>query len=139
MPFHIKALKGVLSKQVPNSITDIIEEIQVAFDDEMDVGEGKISPLVRLMSDWTPVIPFRKAQKIIARTSSRMFVGLPLCNESLEENAHARSQRRVSPSCRYAYNKVYNRWSPTPVCARTSESVRSTTFMFIAQFCCALI
>lgn len=44
--FHMKALRGVLAKQIPNSITDIIDEIQVAFDDEMDVGEGKISQLV---------------------------------------------------------------------------------------------
>jgi hypothetical protein len=47
--FHIKAVKEVMSRQVPNSMTDIVEEIQLAFDDEMDVGEGKISPLVWLI------------------------------------------------------------------------------------------
>lgn len=40
--FHIKPLKVFMSRQVPNAITDIIEEIGAAFDDEMDVGEGTI-------------------------------------------------------------------------------------------------
>jgi hypothetical protein len=77
--YQLKVTKVTMARQIPNAMTDVIEEIQAAFDDEMVVTEGKPTRSFELTSDWTPCIPFLKAQKIIARTSNRMFVGLPLC------------------------------------------------------------
>jgi hypothetical protein len=90
--YQLKVTKEMMARQVPNAMTDVIDEIQAAFDDEMDLTEGKLSRSFELTLDWTPCIPLLKAQKIIARTSNRMFVGLPLCIVPLRYCSHLRSQ-----------------------------------------------
>ncbi|KIL60265.1 hypothetical protein M378DRAFT_14248 [Amanita muscaria Koide BX008] len=71
-PIHIDLAKGPLTKNIGTKFADIQNEITVAFDENVPV-KG---------DEWTKVTAYTTVLDIVARTSNRMFVGLPLCRNS---------------------------------------------------------
>ncbi|KAI0071569.1 cytochrome P450 [Panus rudis PR-1116 ss-1] len=70
-PFHLDIIRGHLTRQLASLFTDIRDEIVAAYGDYMPDTE-----------DWTPVYMLPIMQRIVARVSSRVFVGLPMCRNS---------------------------------------------------------
>ncbi|KAI0080654.1 cytochrome P450 [Panus rudis PR-1116 ss-1] len=67
-PFHIEIIRTQLTRQLAGLFSAIREEIVAAYGD-----------LLPETDDWTPVYMIPIMQHIIARVSSRVFVGLPMC------------------------------------------------------------
>ncbi|KAI0073032.1 cytochrome P450 [Panus rudis PR-1116 ss-1] len=67
-PFHIEVIRAHLTRHLASIFADIREEIVAAYND-----------LIPLSEDWTPHYILPTMQQIVARVSSRVFVGLPMC------------------------------------------------------------
>ncbi|KAF8528499.1 cytochrome P450 [Hysterangium stoloniferum] len=67
-PYHIELVRVNLTRSLSAIFADVKEEIGLAFKDSIPLTEG-----------WTPVVVHRVMTQIVARTSSRVFVGVPLC------------------------------------------------------------
>ncbi|KZW02926.1 cytochrome P450 [Exidia glandulosa HHB12029] len=70
--FHITIIRSILSRQLSFVFPEIFEEISQAFQEYIPAREG---------AEWTTVPAFGIMTKIVARTTSRLFVGEPLCRE----------------------------------------------------------
>ncbi|KAJ7578344.1 cytochrome P450 [Mycena floridula] len=69
--FHIDVVRGRLTKQFGVKFLETRDEVLAAFDDEL--------PLTK---DWVKVQDLTGTlQRIISRSSNRLFVGLPLCRD----------------------------------------------------------
>ncbi|KAF7317664.1 Cytochrome P450 [Mycena kentingensis (nom. inval.)] len=68
-PYHPAVIRTSLSRNVGSRFPDIRDEIVCAF--------GDLLPLTG--DEWLVVPAYDSMMRIIARTSNRMFVGLPLC------------------------------------------------------------
>ncbi|CAK5271274.1 unnamed protein product [Mycena citricolor] len=68
-PYHIATVRTSLTRNLGRIFPEVRDEIECAFDDVFALPED----------DWKliPVLP--SIMKVIARTSNRLFVGLPLC------------------------------------------------------------
>ncbi|CAL1709887.1 unnamed protein product [Somion occarium] len=69
-PFHHELIRNQLTRNLTNLFPDVHDEITVAFNDLIPMSTT---------DEWTTVNAFPIMQRIIARVTSRVFVGLPLC------------------------------------------------------------
>lgn len=83
-PHHETIIRTDLLRQLGNLTTDIMDELMVGFDETWGLETGK----------WKSIGVFENMMAIIARTSNRIFVGLPLCLsfQSLLYSARATNQ-----------------------------------------------
>ncbi|ETI26644.1 hypothetical protein G647_10405 [Cladophialophora carrionii CBS 160.54] len=76
-PLHHETIRSELTRQLGALTTDIMDELATAFDDIWGTDT----------TEWKEICPFETMKLIIARTSNRVFVGLPLCrNKALLEH-----------------------------------------------------
>ncbi|PAV19648.1 cytochrome P450 [Pyrrhoderma noxium] len=66
--YHLPIVRNQLTRSLTSRLEDITDEIECSFND-----------LILPTEDWTSVPALRTMQKIVCRTSNRLFVGLPLC------------------------------------------------------------
>jgi hypothetical protein len=76
--YHAHVIKMELTRHISELMPDIVDELGVAMDDEIQVNGGSTS-IPPFNVDWTPIFIYEKTVNIVARISSRVFVGLPLC------------------------------------------------------------
>ncbi|ESK87975.1 cytochrome p450 [Moniliophthora roreri MCA 2997] len=67
-PYHIDVVRGSMTRNLGNKFPEVRDEIKASFDE-----------LLPATNDWTKVHLNSTIMKVIARTSNRLFVGLPLC------------------------------------------------------------
>lgn len=68
-PIHELVIRRDLTRCLGALIPDIEEELNFGVDEQWGTDTEK----------WTDVVVFSTMVKIVARTSNRIFVGLPLC------------------------------------------------------------
>ncbi|KAH7926831.1 cytochrome P450 [Leucogyrophana mollusca] len=71
-PYHISIIRSQLTRNLAALYPDIRDEIVVAFDETLQLEDF----------EWSSVPALDAIQKVICRTSNRLFVGLPLCRNS---------------------------------------------------------
>ncbi|KAL4251285.1 cytochrome P450 family protein [Abortiporus biennis] len=67
-PWHVEIIKAQLTRQIAGVFPDVRDEIVASFAD-----------LIPPSNEWMPVPALDVMRMIVARVSSRAFVGLPLC------------------------------------------------------------
>lgn len=70
-PVHHETITRDLTRQLGNLTTDIMEELTASFDEIWGTDRA----------EWREVCPYSTLQQIVARTSNRVFVGLPACRD----------------------------------------------------------
>ncbi|GJE99517.1 cytochrome P450 [Phanerochaete sordida] len=70
-PWHIPLIRDKLTKHLASAFGDIHDEVETAFKELMPHCE----------EGWVPVHVIKVARDVVARTSNRLFVGLPICRE----------------------------------------------------------
>ncbi|KAJ7137551.1 cytochrome P450 [Mycena crocata] len=70
-PYHDNVVRSTLTRNLGRCFPDVHDEIVCAFDD--------VLPLDGQAQDWQSFQVLPGVMKIVARTSNRLFVGLPLC------------------------------------------------------------
>ncbi|KAJ7086837.1 cytochrome P450 [Mycena belliarum] len=70
-PYHVGAVRGSLTRNLARCFPEVRDEIVHAFDDVLAL-EGK---------EWKTMTVLPQLMQIVARTSNRLFVGLPLCRD----------------------------------------------------------
>ncbi|KAI0640730.1 cytochrome P450 [Trametes meyenii] len=68
-PYHVDIIREKLTRALPAVLPDVIDELQLAVGDHIPAKED----------EWLPVDVMGTIQKIVARASSRVFVGEPAC------------------------------------------------------------
>ncbi|TFK16846.1 cytochrome P450 [Coprinopsis marcescibilis] len=71
-PYHIEVVRGPMTRGFPSRFADIKEEIVESFAEHMPAK----------VDDWTEIPLSDALIPIVARTSNRLFVGLPLCRNA---------------------------------------------------------
>ncbi|KAI0079530.1 cytochrome P450 [Panus rudis PR-1116 ss-1] len=90
-PFHVGIIRAHLTKHLADMFPEMFEEVTTGFKEL----------LPEIGNDWTPVVILPIAQKIIARASNRIFVGLPMCRHpgyidlSIEHTVSVTKARKV--------------------------------------------
>ena len=88
IPYHIPIVRSQLTRSLGDLYLEISDEITTAFDDVLDLrgnGEHVIPSFPCAIheelehSEWKSVPALSSTQKIVCRTTNRVFVGLPLC------------------------------------------------------------
>ncbi|KAF7360043.1 hypothetical protein MVEN_00732100 [Mycena venus] len=70
-PYHAVAIRGSLTRNLGRCFPQVRDEIFHAFDDVLGL-DGK---------DWKLIQVLPTTMQVVARTSNRLFVGLPLCRD----------------------------------------------------------
>lgn len=70
-PFHDEIVKRQLTRHLEAVTPAVVEELGTALDEQWDLDTD----------EWHKVCIWESMQAIIARTSNRVFVGLPLCRD----------------------------------------------------------
>lgn len=89
-PYHIAIVRSQMTRNIGPLYPEIRSEITTAFDDILDLkGNSEHFVLIcggysRMLkySEWKSVPALSTVQKVICRTSNRLFVGPPLCELS---------------------------------------------------------
>ncbi|KAM5543009.1 hypothetical protein V8D89_003393 [Ganoderma adspersum] len=68
-PYHIELIRDKLTRTLPAILPDVVDEIRSAVPEYIPTHED----------EWTSVDVIKTMQKIVARLSNRVFVGLPTC------------------------------------------------------------
>ncbi|KAI0368837.1 cytochrome P450 [Pilatotrama ljubarskyi] len=68
-PYHVDIIKEKLTRSVPAILPDVIDELTLAVPEHIPAKTD----------EWLEVHVMSAMQQIIARASSRVFVGLPIC------------------------------------------------------------
>ncbi|KAJ7445670.1 cytochrome P450 [Mycena latifolia] len=68
-PYHHRTIRTTLTRNLGRCFPEVKNEIVCAFDDVLQLEND----------DWKPVTLLPSMMRIIARTTNRLFVGLPLC------------------------------------------------------------
>ncbi|KIJ07003.1 hypothetical protein PAXINDRAFT_91095, partial [Paxillus involutus ATCC 200175] len=68
-PYHIPIIRSQLTRNLGILCPDIRDEIVTAFEETLDLRGN----------EWKSVPAVQTVQKVVCRTSNRIFVGLPLC------------------------------------------------------------
>lgn len=74
--YHLKIIKKDLTYKTSNSVSEIAEEIDVSMQKYMKAIAGKLPD----EHEYTRLCMYQVILKVVARTSTRMFVGYPLCH-----------------------------------------------------------
>ncbi|KAI0673746.1 cytochrome P450 [Trametes maxima] len=67
--YHIGVIKDKLTRNIPAIIPDVIDELSTAVAEHIPAGD----------KEWLEIDTMNTIRQVIARISSRIFVGLPLC------------------------------------------------------------
>ena len=86
-PYHVAVVRLYLTRNVEVLFPEIRDEIVASFAEVLDLtGNGKESRLTSVYcmliwkhSEWKSVPALNVIQRVVCRTSNRIFVGLPLC------------------------------------------------------------
>ncbi|GJE99514.1 cytochrome P450 [Phanerochaete sordida] len=68
-PWHVPIIRDRLTKHLPSAFPAIYDEISTSLRELMP----------SCAKEWTPVPALKLSRTIVARTSNRVFVGLPVC------------------------------------------------------------
>ena len=68
--FHVAVVRDKLTRNLSALYPDVLDEVCAAFREYVPVHAD---------ADWVPVTAYPIVQKIIARASNRVIVGLPRC------------------------------------------------------------
>lgn len=71
-PYHFSIIKTHLTRQLTALFPNIEDEITLSLSEAFGLGD----------SEWKSVVAFDSIRKVVSRTSSRAFFGLPLCRNS---------------------------------------------------------
>lgn len=88
--YHVRVVRSRLTKNLADIHDGLFNEISVALSEYIttgsDGGMGRFNTLLTLrphplkyFPDWMPIPAHDTMLKVIARSSNRVFVGLPLC------------------------------------------------------------
>ncbi|KII83970.1 hypothetical protein PLICRDRAFT_179998 [Plicaturopsis crispa FD-325 SS-3] len=69
-PYHLDLISKKLTQKLTTVIPEVLEEITMAFEENVKIG-----------SEWTAIDNYNIMLKSISRTTSKIFVGLPLCRK----------------------------------------------------------
>ena len=69
-PYHVDLVRSQLTRQIGVLVKDVKEEVQDALEDATPLG---------LSGEWVSLPTFDTVMEIIARATSRAFVGPPFC------------------------------------------------------------
>jgi hypothetical protein len=69
IPYHIPVIRSQLTRNIGKMYPEIRDEVVTAFDEVLDL-RGY---------EWKSISALDAIQKVVCRTSNRLFVGLPLC------------------------------------------------------------
>ncbi|EJD50779.1 cytochrome P450 [Auricularia subglabra TFB-10046 SS5] len=70
--FHVTIIRTVLSRHLPVIFPEVLEEVAQSFKEYVPNCDD----------DWVKVPAFDTVMKVVARATSRLFVGLPLCRNT---------------------------------------------------------
>jgi len=73
-PYHQEVIRGSFTRNLGSLYPEIRDEISVAFDEILDLGNN----------EWKTVSALSIMQKVVCGVSNRIFVGLPLCTRFKE-------------------------------------------------------
>lgn len=96
--YHVPIVRSQLTRALPVLFPELRDEIVCAFGDAVGMPEGRCIRVrlsrMRLMyaAEWKAVPAMEVVMDVVARTSNRLFVGLPLCES--HEHASDRGQYR---------------------------------------------
>ena len=86
-PYHIAVVRSQLTRNIEKMYPGIRDEVVTSFNEVLGLRDyGGKSFLVKISlapisvtSEWKSVLASSAIQKVVCRTSNRLFVGLPLC------------------------------------------------------------
>lgn len=91
-PYYVDIIRAHVFKNSGELYPDVHDEVEAAFKDLLPghmSGLYLIPAICALLSkryyfctDWTPISILSIAQKVVSRTSNRVFVGSPLCEST---------------------------------------------------------
>ncbi|KAJ7501718.1 cytochrome P450 [Mycena galericulata] len=70
-PYHVLAIRGSLTRNLGRCFPEVRDEMISAFDDVLALKDN----------EWKSLHVTPNVMKVVARTSNRIFVGLPVCRE----------------------------------------------------------
>ncbi|KAJ7687915.1 cytochrome P450 [Mycena rosella] len=70
-PYHAAAIRGSLTRNLARCFPQVRDEIVHAFDDVLLLNDN----------EWKEIQVLASIMQVVARTSNRLFVGLPLCRQ----------------------------------------------------------
>ncbi|KAJ6459072.1 cytochrome P450 [Mycena sanguinolenta] len=68
-PYHNHTVQTTLTRNLARCFPEVKDEIVCAFDDVLSLKD----------EEWKPFAVFPSTMRVVARTTNRLFVGLPLC------------------------------------------------------------
>ncbi|KAG9310147.1 cytochrome P450 [Chiua virens] len=71
-PYHIETVRSHLTRSLSTLYPEIRDEISVAFEEVLNLEDN----------EWKSIPALRAIQRVVCRTSNRLFVGLPLCRDN---------------------------------------------------------
>ena len=77
-PHHHDVIRTDLTRQLANLTGEIMSELEAGFDETWGLDSHK----------WNEIAVYNNMAHIVARTSNRVFVGLPLCKCSWSSKNH---------------------------------------------------
>ncbi len=94
--WHVDVIKSSLTPNLPSIFPELLDELPLAVQDNLLCEDGnevfqhfKRTSLKRInLLGWTAVNVFPAVLNIVARLSSRIFVGLPLCESVIADSCH---------------------------------------------------
>ncbi|KAH9887325.1 cytochrome P450 [Cubamyces lactineus] len=112
-PYHVALVKSELTHSIGAILPDLIDEISLAVPENINTKD----------SDWVSIQVLTTVQKIVARASSRVFVGLPAC----------RNQEYLDYTTSFTIDLVNDRtafqdlpWIFQPIAVRLFSNARTT-------------
>ncbi|KAK7686504.1 hypothetical protein QCA50_010102 [Cerrena zonata] len=85
-PFHVELIRSQLTRQIATMLEDVRDEICASFDAYIPASTN----------EWLPISTLSTFQQIVARVSSRVFVGLPMCHDKDYINLAVMHTREIS-------------------------------------------
>ena len=83
--YHVGVVRAPLTRSIAAHFSDIVEEMEAAFKAYIPCKEHGMLVLFssdatsESVTEWTELPILETMQNIVSRTSSRLFVGIPLC------------------------------------------------------------
>ncbi|KAJ7240650.1 cytochrome P450 [Mycena haematopus] len=97
-PYHHHTVQTTLTRNLARCIPQVKDEIVCAFDDVLPLKDG----------DWSSFAVLPSAMRVVARTTNRLFVGLPLCRDQRYLNISIAYTIAVFKRCKIL--SLFPRW-----------------------------
>lgn len=88
-PYHVSVVQGPLTRNLETKMAEMYDEVESSFRDAIPSSK-----------EWHPISVGTLLTNVVARTSNRVFVGLPLCRNVEYLNTHKRFSIYVMISAR---------------------------------------